>query len=117
MGALTIAQRRLLLHHRMYPSDAALNVAVLFEIRGPVDAARLARVAEQVLSSSSALNTVFRGDHGLRMSGPTRVLTHPAEALGIEPDARADEEQASVAAWAERAPTGRCRRRAGRSTR
>jgi hypothetical protein len=93
---LTAAQRKLLLHHRLYPGDAALNITVAYRIRGDFDLGRLRAALQRILSASVALNTTFDSINGedvaLRHVQGARV-----EVLTAPPADSPDAEAAAVA--------------------
>lgn len=72
---LTPAQGKLLLHHRLYPGDAAFNIPTAYRITGDLDVPRLRGVIQRILQASASFNTTFHaaddefaavppGDHG-----------------------------------------------------
>jgi amino acid adenylation domain-containing protein len=61
---VTDVQRRLLLHHWMYPDDGSLNLVLAFAVSGPLDVPRLTRSVRRLLRECRALNTTFHADDG-----------------------------------------------------
>jgi amino acid adenylation domain-containing protein len=82
----TTAQRKLLTHHELFPSDASHNLAFAYRILG-AEPERLRAAAERVLSQVRGFNSTFtrdggpqvRVDHGPGRPGPGRhvVVVRP----------------------------------------
>jgi amino acid adenylation domain-containing protein len=62
---LTAAQRKLILHHRLYPQDASFNLAFAFRISGEIDLDRLRDVLRKMLRVTRAWNTTFSDQDGV----------------------------------------------------
>ncbi|MEU5345296.1 amino acid adenylation domain-containing protein [Streptomyces sp. NPDC020766] len=92
--SLSAEQRKLVLHHRLYPGDTAFTLAHAERIRGEFDVERLRDALEFILSESVGLNLVFRqgaeGDVAHRHPGRpvVRILDAP-RSLDAESEAAA----------------------------
>jgi amino acid adenylation domain-containing protein len=56
---LTLGQRGLYRHHRLYPNDTSYNLTYLTKIEGPLDAQKLRAVIESVLEDNHAFKIHF----------------------------------------------------------
>jgi amino acid adenylation domain-containing protein len=56
---LSVAQRSLWLHQRLFPDSTAYNVPLAWRIRGPLDIPRLARSIEAIVAAHEPLRTRF----------------------------------------------------------
>ncbi|HEY0194350.1 MAG TPA: amino acid adenylation domain-containing protein, partial [Kofleriaceae bacterium] len=81
-AALTagLAQQRLWFLDRLHPGDASYNLPAALRLRGPLDAARLARALSEIVRRHAALRTVFAIEDGAPVP---RVLPAGEVALAI----------------------------------
>src|ERR1700722_46464 len=61
---LTLGQRGLYRHHRLYPNDTSYNLTYLTKIEGPLDALKLRAVIESVLEDNHAFKIHFIDANG-----------------------------------------------------
>lgn len=67
---LSEMQKKLYLHHRMYPNDTAYNLSFLYKIEGNLDLDKLKHSVEYVLNSTPLLNVYFEERYRL----PVEIL-------------------------------------------
>ena len=90
---LSFAQARLWLLDRLAPGSPAYNMPAAFRLRGPLDAAVLERVLDEIVRRHETLRTHVeeRGGEPVQVVSPHRPFHLPVEDLGPTPDAERDD--------------------------
>jgi amino acid adenylation domain-containing protein len=96
-------QRKLLVQHRMFPDDAAFNLAAAYRLGGEIDVPRLMDALRRLLGECTALNTTFAdgadgpvaivssgGEPGLRTIAGYATASAETDAVGDWISERAD---------------------------